>query len=205
MDISDLKPDPKNANRGTQRSLSLLDDSLREHGAGRSILIDKNGVIIAGNKTVERAKDIGLNEVTIVQTDGKKLVAVQRTDLDLENDPEARQMAYADNRVGQFLEWDTETIIDDIEAGIDLSFLFEDNEIEEFREELDLSVGLAMPRESNRKLGDKKKQIKPVLYADELSTFEAAILATGQTNRGRAIIEICEYYLKNNATGQFDI
>ncbi len=36
--ISDLQPDPDNANLGTERGLRVLDDSLRECGAGRSIL-----------------------------------------------------------------------------------------------------------------------------------------------------------------------
>ena len=101
--IDDLTPDGRNANQGTQRGLRLLDDSLRNHGAGRSIVIDRDGRIIAGNKTAERAADIGLDDVIIVQTDGRQLVAVQRTDLDLEDDPDnrARMLAYYDNRTGE--------------------------------------------------------------------------------------------------------
>ncbi len=130
MNIKNLIPDPKNANRGTQRGLSLLDDSLRKYGAGRSILIDKNGVIIAGNKTVERAKDIGLNEVTVIQTDGKQLVAVQRTDLDLENDHEARMLAYADNRTGEVdLSWNIEQLLADNEIGLPISDIWTDEEL----------------------------------------------------------------------------
>ena len=49
-DISDLIPDPRNANLGTERGLRMLDDSLREDGAGRSILVDRDGVTIAGAK-----------------------------------------------------------------------------------------------------------------------------------------------------------
>ena len=56
--ISDLIPDAANANKGTQRGLKALDTSLRQYGAGRSILIDRDGRIIAGNKTAERAADI---------------------------------------------------------------------------------------------------------------------------------------------------
>jgi len=37
--IEDLHPDPGNANLGTERGLRVLDDSLRECGAGRSILL----------------------------------------------------------------------------------------------------------------------------------------------------------------------
>ena len=47
MKITELVPDTKNANRGTQPALRELDKSLRRNGAGRSILIDKNNKIIA--------------------------------------------------------------------------------------------------------------------------------------------------------------
>ena len=67
--LSDLTPDSHNANKGTQRGLRMLDHSLREYGAGRSIVTDKNGVILAGNKTVERCADIGLDN-TIVKDAG---------------------------------------------------------------------------------------------------------------------------------------
>ena len=115
MHISDLKPDPSNANRGTERGQQALTDSIGRYGLGRSILIDKNGVVIAGNKTLETAGQLGIDNVDVIKTDGTKLVAVQRTDLDIE-DETARQMAYADNRVGQLsLEWDAEQLLRDTE------------------------------------------------------------------------------------------
>jgi hypothetical protein len=122
--ISDLTPDRKNANKGTQAGLRALDKSLRDLGAGRSILVDKHGEIIAGNKTVERAADLGFEDVIMVKTDGTKLVAVQRTDLDLETDPEARQLAYADNRIAEIdLDWDYEQVDFDLADGVDLEWL----------------------------------------------------------------------------------
>jgi DNA modification methylase len=109
--IADLTQDPQNANKGTQVGQGLLEDSLRSLGAGRSIVLDRNGVIIAGNKTAQKAFEIGLEDVIIVRTDGHQLVAVQRTDLDLETDPRAKRLALADNRVAQVdLEWDVEVL-----------------------------------------------------------------------------------------------
>ena len=47
----------------------------------------------------------------VIQTDGRKLVAVQRMDLDLGKDERAKSLAIADNRVGQVsLEWDAEVL-----------------------------------------------------------------------------------------------
>ena len=129
--ISDLIPDHANANKGTERGRYALESSLRQFGAGRSILLDKNGRIIAGNKTVEVAADVGLDDVLIVQTDGKQIVAVQRTDLDIDS-PEGRGLAYADNRVGELsLDWDAEQVLADLNAGMDLSALWKQDELDE--------------------------------------------------------------------------
>jgi len=128
--VSDLTPDISNANRGTERGRYALEASLRKYGAGRSILLDKNGRIIAGNKTAETAADVGIDDVIVVQTDGTQLVAVQRTDLDLDS-KEGRELAYADNRVGALdLDFDPEQILADLQAGVDLSGLWFEHELD---------------------------------------------------------------------------
>lgn len=116
-----LIPDEKNANEGTERGQRVLEDSLRRYGAGRSILLDKNGRIIAGNKTHAEAGQMGMENVVVIETDGTELVAVKRMDLDLEKDDKARELAYADNRAGELgLSWSPKQIMDDLKAGIDL-------------------------------------------------------------------------------------
>jgi len=99
--LADLTPDPRNANKGTPRGRGMVEESLRKFGGGRSLLVDKHGVIIAGNKTHEAAGSIGLDECIMVPTDGTKLVVVQRTDLDLRKDKAAQLMALADNRTSE--------------------------------------------------------------------------------------------------------
>ena len=130
-DYSGIRPDTKNANKGTERGRYMVEASLRETGAGRSILLDKDGRIIAGNKTFEAASDIGL-PVRVVETDGTELVAVKRTDLDLDDDTgTARKLAYYDNRAAQVgLDWDAEQLLGDISAGLDLSAMFRQDELD---------------------------------------------------------------------------
>lgn len=119
--IKDLKPDDKNANEGTERGQRVLEDSLRRYGAGRSILLDKKGRIIAGNKTHAEAGQMGMENVVVIETDGSELVAVKRMDLDLEEDDKARELAYADNRTAEVgLSWSPKQILDDLKAGVDL-------------------------------------------------------------------------------------
>lgn len=66
--IDTLVPDDKNFNQGTQYGQHLIEESLRRFGAGRSILLDKNNRIIAGNKTIENAAAIGMDNVIVVDT-----------------------------------------------------------------------------------------------------------------------------------------
>lgn len=83
-----------------------MERSLNELGAGRSILVDKNGKIIAGNKTQEAAIKAGIKKVRIIETTGDELVAVKRTDVDI-NDAKGRELALVDNLATQVnLAWD---------------------------------------------------------------------------------------------------
>jgi DNA modification methylase len=121
LDLVDLTSDPHNANRGTDRGRAALARSLRDYGPGRSILIDRHGTIIAGNKTVEQAKRLNI-PLRVVETDGEYLVAVKRNDLDLTTDARAQALAIVDNRIGELdLEWNVDMLKALHAGGLDLS------------------------------------------------------------------------------------
>ena len=129
--LGDLIDDDLNANKGTERGRTMIENSLETYGAGRSVLVDKNGKLIAGNKTAKAAKSRGMNDVIVVKTDGKQIVVVQRTDLDLDTDPKARELAVMDNRSNEVsLSWDAENLKAMQEQGADLSLAFFPNELE---------------------------------------------------------------------------
>lgn len=110
ISIADLVPDDKNFNKGTEYGGQLLERSFEKFGAGRSILLDKNNRIIAGNKASEKYGALGGEDVLVVETDGTKLVAVKRTDIDLDS-KEGRELALADNATQKAdLDFDEETI-----------------------------------------------------------------------------------------------
>lgn len=135
--IDELIPDDKNFNKGTEYGNSLIEKSLRKFGAGRSVLIDKNNRIIAGNKTIENASAIGLDDVIVVETDGKKIVAVKRTDIDLDS-KEGRELALADNQTSAVNFSIDEDVLKDVsdELEIDLGewgvFITDDFNPDEF-------------------------------------------------------------------------
>jgi len=125
--IADYQQDAHNANKGTPRGRSMLEHSFRQLGAGRSILVDKNGVAIAGNKSLEVAAELGL-KVKEVETDGHTLIVVRRTDLDLSKDPKAKELGIADNRTAEIgLEWDGPVLES---CGVELSPWFMEGELE---------------------------------------------------------------------------
>jgi len=92
--------DPKNHNKGTVAGNELLEKSIELNGLGRSILVSNDGVIIAGNKTQQKAEELGIEKVIEVETDGTTLVVVKRTDIK-SGTKEFYDMAVADNLVGE--------------------------------------------------------------------------------------------------------
>ena len=128
--ISDLSPDKKNANKGTALGQTMVDQSVARYGSGRSIVADKHGNVIGGNKTLKSAIEAGL-EVEVVRSSGDKLIVHQREDLDLYEGDEARMLAYADNRSSEVgLEWDADQLGDDIADGLDLGDMFSEKELD---------------------------------------------------------------------------
>ena len=110
VEIGQLIPDDKNFNRGTDEGKKLIRKSLHDFGAGRSVLIDKDNRIIAGNKTHENADAADIRKVIVVETDGTELVAVKRTDIGIDT-KEGMELALADNATAHVnLEWDVDEL-----------------------------------------------------------------------------------------------
>jgi DNA modification methylase len=123
--VKDLKSDHKNARRRTDRSASLIAESLKRFGAARSIVIDEDGRILAGNGTVEGAKKAGIDKLRIIEAEGDELIAVRRAGL---SEDEKVGLALADNRSSDLSEWDNE-MLRQLSEEHDLTPWFEDNEL----------------------------------------------------------------------------
>lgn len=100
INIEELIQDDHNFNKGTEAGQKLMEKSFKELGAGRSILVDRDGRIISGNKSQRAAMAAGIQKVRVIETTGDELIAVKRTDLSLDS-KEGREMAYADNLTTQ--------------------------------------------------------------------------------------------------------
>lgn len=137
--ISALRFDPVNARKHNPRNVGMIERSLHESGAGRSLLVSADGTVIAGNATLEAAAAAGFEDVLIVPTDGRQLVVVQRTDLDA-HDEQAIKLALYDNRTAELAEWYPERIAElSFDAPQLLEGLFTDDEVTDILKQINLA------------------------------------------------------------------
>ena len=129
--VKDLKFDSQNARKRTDRSATLIAESLKRFGAARSIVIDEDNRILAGNGTVEGAKAAGISKVRIIEAEGDEIIAVQRIGL---TEEQKIGLAIADNRTSDLSEWDAD-MIQNLSEVYDLEPWFEAEEINNISDE----------------------------------------------------------------------
>ena len=137
--MNEIKFDKRNYRKHNDKNKKLIKKSLQECGAGRSIIIDNEGEIIAGNGVYEQAQKLGL-KTKIIETDGSELVVVKRTDLKTDDDKRKR-LAVLDNSTSDNSEFDIDLLeedfaIDDLnDMGLDLNFENEEEKEEDEEED----------------------------------------------------------------------
>jgi len=124
--IRDLLPDSANRRRHTPRNVGLIVDALHQVGAARSIVIDEQNVVLAGNATIDAAAEAGIEKVRVIEASGHEIIAVRRRNL---TEEQKRALALYDNRAGELATWDAAGLAADLEAGADLSMFFDDAEL----------------------------------------------------------------------------
>lgn len=130
----EIKFDARNYRKHNDKNKELINKSLSECGAGRSILIDADDEIIAGNGVFEQARALNI-PVKVIETDGSELIAVKRTDLSTD-DEKRKRLAVMDNTTSDTSEFDLTLLQEDFEVpdlqdmGIDLQDIEVDDDIE---------------------------------------------------------------------------
>jgi len=125
--LKDLKHDHKNARKRTDRSASLIKESLERYGAARSIVIDEENRILAGNGTIEGAKAAGIKNLRVIETDGTEIIAVKRIGL---SEEEKVGLALADNRTSDLSDWDAD-MLKQLSEEQDITPWFEEDDLAE--------------------------------------------------------------------------
>jgi len=173
IDIEELAQDAHNFNKGNEQGQQLMERSFKELGAGRSILLDRNGNIIAGNKSQQAAIAAGIKKVRVIETTGDELVAVKRTDVDIDS-AEGRKMAYLDNLTTQVnLTWD-ETELQAVQAdveGFDIADCTPDWVLEQMQAEAETAEAADARDDKEDKKEERKRDPDSEIIVATVSLF----------------------------------
>ncbi|MGE4061547.1 MAG: site-specific DNA-methyltransferase [Sphingomonadales bacterium] len=100
-DPADLKPHPSNARTHSDRQLHQIAKSIETFGFTVPVLVDGQGIILAGHGRVAAARTMGLQSVPTILID------------DL-SDAQKRAYVIADNRIAQLSGWDADLLADEL-------------------------------------------------------------------------------------------
>lgn len=106
----DLTLDPNNARRHSARNIEVIVNSLREFGQRKPIVVTADGLVVAGNGTLEAIRTLAWDYVDVVY------VPTTWTD------EQIKAFALVDNRAAELAEWDTSVLAEQL---IDLSDLLD--------------------------------------------------------------------------------
>lgn len=96
--ISSLVFDPANARKHNQKNIDAIKGSLARFKQQKPIVVNKDNVVIAGNGTLQAAKELGWEKIAIVRTD------LDGTDM--------TAFGIADNRSSDLGEWNLDNLGD---------------------------------------------------------------------------------------------
>ena len=152
---ADLKQDGNNYRKHSDTNKARIKKSIDEAGLGRSVVVDADGVLIAGNG-VQQVVDPD-TPVRVIETDGTELVVVKRTDLHTD-DPRRKTLALADNATSDDVEWNFDAMAadgwdGDALAGWGVDWPADDEESEQ-REAKEDDFDIDKPLETVCKKGD---------------------------------------------------
>lgn len=98
--IDSLVLDPNNARKHGRRNLDAIRDSLAQFGQRRPLVVRSDGVVIAGNGTLEAARSLGWADITVTTVPDEWTA------------DQARAYAIADNRTAELATWDDVVLAD---------------------------------------------------------------------------------------------
>ena len=140
--ISDIRPYEKNP-RKNDEAVKYVAESISQFGFKVPIVIDSNGVIVAGHTRYKAAKKLNLKEVPCIVAD------------DL-TEEQVKAFRLADNKVAEKAEWDFELLADELDNlfDFDMTVFGFDEPAEEEAEAIEDEFDAEPPEEPYVKLGN---------------------------------------------------
>lgn len=102
VQIDSLTFDPTNARKHDAKNLDAIAGSLKLFGQRKPIVVTPDNVVVAGNGTLQAAKNLGWTEITIARTPrGWSWEQI-------------KAFALADNRTAELAEWDSAILVEQL-------------------------------------------------------------------------------------------
>lgn len=186
-----IKFDERNYRKHSDQNKKIIKKSLQELGAGRSVVIDADDTLVAGNGVYEQAQALKM-PVRVVETDGSELVVVKRTDIHT-TDEKRKKLALADNAAGDLSEWDVPLINTDwakdvlSEFGVELPEVVTDEGLKQILDEADFESLNDVARERTG-----MRQICFVMQAEQADVVNDYIKKYGKDELIAKIVELCQ-------------
>jgi site-specific DNA-methyltransferase (adenine-specific) len=167
LPVSEVRPYEKNP-RKNANAVKYVKESIRQFGFKVPIVIDSNRVIVCGHTRLLAAKSLGMTEVPCIMAD------------DLTDD-QVKAFRLADNKVGEFAEWDLDLLGDELDAiadasdidmgdfGFDLSGDDEETEAEVTEDEVPEDVESVCKRGEIWQLGEHRLMCGDSTSAEDVS------------------------------------
>lgn len=140
--IGEVIPYEKNP-RNNKAAVDLVANSIKEFGFKNPIIIDADGIVVAGHTRLKAAKKLGLKEVPTIMAD----------DLSPE---QIKAFRLADNKTAEAAEWDFDLLTEELDSIFDINmedFGF-DISLEEDADVIEDDIPDELPEEPKSKLGD---------------------------------------------------
>ena len=96
LNVAELLLDPSNVRKHDRKNLDAIKASLKKFGQQKPIVIDAEGIVLAGNGTLTAARELGWTEIEVTRTELTGSAATA--------------FAIADNRSAELATWDQEQL-----------------------------------------------------------------------------------------------
>ena len=162
LKLSDVKPYEKNP-RKNDNAVKYVAESIKEFGFKVPIVIDRNGVIVAGHTRYKAAKQLKMKTVPCLVAD------------DL-TDEQVRAFRLADNKVAEQAEWDVDLLDEELADILDIDmsmFGFDPLEGEDGEKEIEEdNFETTLPSEPETHKGDMWKMGGHILFCGDSTYIE---------------------------------
>lgn len=184
LDLTHIKPQRANANKHTPRGMKALEESIQRDGWVGAITVAADLETFDGSARTEVGVGAGFEDAIVVRSRGDKPIIHIREDIPTADDPRAKRLGIAANRVAELnLGWDADVLAElDAEDGLPPG-LFYSGELDALlnsTETVDPSeLWKGMPEFEQDALSDKYKSL--IVHFERREDYEKFAQLVGQT------------------------